>query len=64
MSLKNSGLRAILDEVVIFGFAIAAGWGAHAILSRHVTDTTVILVVSILAVFVGARIGRFVMKKN
>ncbi len=63
MSLKTSGLRAILDEVVIFGFAIAAGWGAHTLLSQYIADTTVLLVVSIFAVFAGARIGRLVMKK-
>ena len=63
MSLKTSGLRAIFDEVVIFGFAIAAGWGVHTLLPQYIADTNVLLVVSILAVFAGARIGRLVMKK-
>ncbi len=63
MSLKTSGLRAILDEVVIFGFAIGAGWGAHTLLAQYIADTTVLMVVSILAVFAGARVGRLVMKQ-
>lgn len=63
MSLKTAGLRAILDEIVIFAFAVAAGWGTHTLLSRYTADSTLLLVIPIIAVFVGARIGKFVMKR-